>query len=370
MRQSKIFLLKTLAVVSLCTLTYLTMFWISTEGYVKSEWWVKDVYRFKEHVASQIEKPKIIIAGGSNALFGINSAVIEGITGYPVANMAVHAALDIDFLYYKLVDHVKEGDIVVMPLENGTYVRGLDNEWFINNMISWGYDDYLRKMPIIDLLEFVFHTPKIRVYNGVLSRFSEEKMSKRQVALSSTQLEIIKDYNKKLVSPSPIRWRGHDYRSLNRFGDFNVPKGPTSMLLKKYEAGIPYVGTSISEHFFSIFQKIERLIADRKAKLILTWPVSIRNNRYDLSIRKHQNRTESFKKLLSDRSIEIHCNPALFNLDVRFFFSTVYHPNRDGALIRSTTLATCIDSLVKQDGYKERSFEESIGIVKDLEVRY
>ena len=103
MAKSKTYLLYTMSMVLLLVLAYLAVFRFSFGSYTKSEWWIREIYQYKEYVASSIKQPKIIIASGSNALFGINSGVLEKITGYPVANMAVHGALDIDFLYYKLM---------------------------------------------------------------------------------------------------------------------------------------------------------------------------------------------------------------------------------------------------------------------------
>jgi hypothetical protein len=57
----------------------------------------------------------------------------------------------------------------------------------------------------------------------------------------------------------------------------------------------------------------------------------------------------------------------MFNLDIRFFFNTVKHMNKHGALIASQTLGRCVVSLLHDKNYQEESFTESIKIVERLE---
>jgi hypothetical protein len=107
-------------------------------GGVKAEWWLKDVYSYKDHVAARMPSPKIIIISGSNGLFGMDSGIISTRTGYPVVNLAGHAALDLEFFYVKLKEHIGEGDIVVMPLEFAFLQR---NRRFLVVWSGFGYDE-------------------------------------------------------------------------------------------------------------------------------------------------------------------------------------------------------------------------------------
>jgi len=360
-------LLYTFFTVLLLAVAYLLVFRLSIGSYTKSEWWVREIYQYKEYIASNIKQPKIIIASGSNSLFGINSGLLEKVTGYPVANLAVHGALDIDFLYYKLLDHVNEGDIVVMPIEFGMYVRDFDNEWFSNNMISWGYDDFLEKLPVKDKFMFVIQVPKERVVQGIANKYLINGLE-AVPSLSDTQ--VVANLETVLRSGNRGAWMGYNFKSLNKYGDMNINQGPTQAILDRHKKGIYFVNFAVKEHFFSVFQKISKLVEKRNAKLILTWQVSVRNEKFDLSTNKSQDRTNRFKSLLAGRGIDIHCNPALFNLDVRFFFNSINHLNKYGAMIRSRTLGNCINSLLSDENYQEKGFAESVKLVKHLEAKY
>lgn len=56
---------------------YLGMFKYQLGSPVKAEWWIKNTYDIKDYIASSIKGPKIIIASGSNSLFGIDGSIIE-----------------------------------------------------------------------------------------------------------------------------------------------------------------------------------------------------------------------------------------------------------------------------------------------------
>ena len=357
-------------VIVLLVMAYLVAFWLSIGSYAISAWWVPNIYHYKDYIATSIDQPKIIIAAGSSALFGIDGSTIEETTGYRVANLAVHGALDIDFLYYKLVEHLKKGDIIVMPIEFGVYRRGLESEWFTNNMISWGYEDYIKKLPLQDALSFVFYTPKGRVYQGALSSITQNVHNQHKNIPSLSQAEVVSDVEEILNSQEGGSYQGYNYKSLNKYGEFSVDEKPTETLLKKYKNGISYIPRSINSHFIAVFKKINKLAEARKATLILTWPITIRNKKYDLSTEKHQRDAKKFEALLSEQSIDIHCNPAMFSLGIEYFFDTKNHPNKNGALLISKNLSACINSMINNGTYHNLDFEKSVRIVDQLQAGF
>ncbi len=356
------FLFHTATVILLLITIYLIAFKLSISSYTKSEWWIKNVYQYKEYVASNIDKPKIIIAGGSNALFGINGGVIEELTGFPVVNLATHAGLDIDFLYYKISDNLNEGDVVVLPLEFGAYKGTIDKAWFYNNMLSWGYEDYIERLTLSDKLLFIARTPKSRIYRGLSG------IDRQRPLLN--QEKVVDIVTNQLSSSEAGKWNGFSIKSLNKYGDINVDEEPKKILIASHNNGIRYIGFTINEHFITVFRKLERLIDARGGQLILTWPVTIKNKLFDLSTDVSQWRAEHFRKLLRDRSIDIRCNPALFNLDLRFFFNTLYHPNTKGALIRSRNLAFCLNTILNQEDNQEMKYSDATMMVDKLQTEF
>jgi hypothetical protein len=65
----------------------------------------------------QIQSPKIILVGGSNLTFGIDSKRIESEFDLPVVNMSLQAMLGLEFMLNQVEDRVKKGDIVLLSPE-------------------------------------------------------------------------------------------------------------------------------------------------------------------------------------------------------------------------------------------------------------
>lgn len=83
--------------------------------------WISDVYGKKEKSATEIKDRKIVIAAGSNALFGVNSRMLSNAFGLPVINDSVNAGIELPCVLYMAKRVIKRGDIVIMPLEHSMY---------------------------------------------------------------------------------------------------------------------------------------------------------------------------------------------------------------------------------------------------------
>ena len=194
---------------------YLAAFYYQLGAQVKAEWWIKDVLTFKTHRAESVPSPKIIIASGSNSLFGIDSEELQKITAYPVVNLATHASLQVDFWYYRIIDHLGPGDIVVLPLEFSNYARDTYSDWFVNNMLAWGYEDYLARIPLFELIKFMLSVPEARVWRGIWAQTGRNRVLPLQEVLNRVE--------------ESSSWKGYGVVSLNRRGEILVPDPPTSV---------------------------------------------------------------------------------------------------------------------------------------------
>jgi hypothetical protein len=311
-------------------------------------------------VADEIKSPKVIIIAGSNALFGVNSGIIEAAVGYPVVNLSAHAELSIGFLYEKIKAHMGEGDIVVMPLEGNYYIRNKLSASFVNNMLAWGWDDYLSRLNMWDLMKFIVSVPKERIYRGLLKQNGTNPVIPQKKVAASLN---------KLLETKGAKFRGYSFKSLNHYGDLVSGEKPTESLLKLYRKGLYYMHDGkICNRFTSAYGKITRLVREKHGRLILTWPVTVRNRVFDLSRHKYQRKLGKRRRQLAEKSIKIHGNPALFNFDVRFFFDTKSHLNRYGARIRSENLAYCLKRVLRNEAAAEIGYDEAIERVKKQEA--
>lgn len=124
----------------------------------------------KDFIASNIDKmnllkmtqsPKIIIVGGSNVAFSINSQIIKDSTGLNVVNMGLHAGIGLNFLIEEMLPFVKKGDIVLISPEYSQFESkcffggsGLTQLFMINGEL-W---QALKSINWIDDLPITFKT--------------------------------------------------------------------------------------------------------------------------------------------------------------------------------------------------------------------
>lgn len=305
---------------------------------VEAEWWLKDVYSYKDHVAQKTPSPKIIIISGSNGLFGMDSGIISERTGYPVVNLAGHAAMDLEFFYVKLKEHIGEGDIVVMPLEFGFMQSQRYTNWFTNNMLAWGEEDYLSRLDTVSLLKFIVSVPKARVYEGVLKQNGTNPILPEREVVESLESTLQREDR---------GWRGYKYTSLNRYGD--IVSGPemTEEFIKTVEEGYFYYGGwDISDRFLGMFTKIRKLADEHQGRLLLTWSVSMPNKHFDLSRKRDQTIIEKIRANLANESVIMECEPEDFYFSKELFFDTHYHLNLRGTAERSKKMAECINRVI------------------------
>jgi hypothetical protein len=65
----------------------------------------------------KIGGPKVLLVGGSNLAFGVNSELLQRELAVPVVNLGLHAGLGLSFMVNELKSIVQDGDIVFLSTE-------------------------------------------------------------------------------------------------------------------------------------------------------------------------------------------------------------------------------------------------------------
>lgn len=68
-----------------------------------------------------IDKPKLLVVGGSSVIYGIDNKELSNNLGMPVYNMGSSAGLGLDYLLYDAKKEIKKDDIVLLQLEYPLY---------------------------------------------------------------------------------------------------------------------------------------------------------------------------------------------------------------------------------------------------------
>ena len=125
-------LLKVIAMVVISIIIYTVAFGFIfkkplTIGYCK------DAYNKKKDYLLKCNGSKFVIIAGSNGLFSHSAKVIEKEIGINGINYSLDAGLGIDLILEKGKEVLKQGDIVILPLEYGFYNQGENDVTFTAN---------------------------------------------------------------------------------------------------------------------------------------------------------------------------------------------------------------------------------------------
>jgi hypothetical protein len=81
----------------------------------------------KHQLLIEIPSPRIILVGGSNLAFSVDSEEIENRLGMPVINMGLHAGLGLRYMVDEIVPYVRKGDVVIIIPEYAHFIsKSLD----------------------------------------------------------------------------------------------------------------------------------------------------------------------------------------------------------------------------------------------------
>lgn len=95
-------------------------------------WYIPEVNSYarasalKHRRLEQLDSPKIVVVGGSNLAFGLDSAMIEQATGRGVVNMGMDGFLGVRFMLAEVEPFIASGDLVVVAFEHGAYYNDED----------------------------------------------------------------------------------------------------------------------------------------------------------------------------------------------------------------------------------------------------
>lgn len=142
----------------------------------RSSGWSYEINQKKLRRAASIEKPKLLLVGGSATLFGIHAELIEQRLDYPTVNMGTHAGLGIAYMLHLAKQVAKAGDTVLLTFEYNTFSFGevRRDSVFVDYMMA-REAEYFRSLPIGAQFEIAMMTTYSRLRRGLKNRFKPEK---------------------------------------------------------------------------------------------------------------------------------------------------------------------------------------------------
>ena len=125
-------------VVALLGALYTALFSLHVGAPVKAAYWLRELKIVKEHIARNAGGEKIVIMGGSNALFGLESELIEERLGITTVNLSLHAGFPLEYHFDFVRQHLRGGDTLIVSPEFEMLSRNKPyNKWYVTQLLTW-----------------------------------------------------------------------------------------------------------------------------------------------------------------------------------------------------------------------------------------
>lgn len=246
---------------------------------------------------------RLILVGGSNLAFGINSEKLEKELKLPVTNLGLHGGLGLEFMLNEVISEVKTGDVIVLSLEYSLYDPENDFNVELINQTQQLYPNSK------SYYQFTFKDWIFMNYRNFKKSFNNPKTDTTSI------------YNRK---------------SFNAWGDVIAHITKTQPTTITYEGKLhPITSIHCLEQFKALDEKCKLL----GAKLYLAFPNYV-DTEYKLNKNEIENLEQLIKKELS--FIPIINKPETFVYDSSYFYDTCYHLNGKGRERRTDTLISIL----------------------------
>jgi hypothetical protein len=277
-------------------------------------------YQIKFERLMTAPSPKIVITGGSNVAYGVDSARLEKALGnkYNVVNYGCNVSTPATF-YIEVISHFAiEGDILIHAPENSeTYQYGNNT---INTTLWQIFEGAYDAFSLVD----------IRHYANLFSSFA---------SFNSSRLTMKAEDYEKFTS-----------QTVNSYGDYIKLKTGTNYTPSYSQR--EYSTTVIKSGYVPKLNRVLEMCRERGMTLYLSFgAVNIESLREDSRLVSTQEAFETalMKNFVFDAKIS---NAGDYAMESRYFYNSDYHLTTEGSHVRTDRLAEDIlTALAKnQDG--------------------
>jgi hypothetical protein len=266
----------------------------------------------KQKLLTTAPSPKVVLVGGSNLAFGVDSGMIEARIGLPVVNMGLHADIGLAYMLEEVKPYVRSDDtIVVIPEYEQFYgetMYGGRQLW----MVLWAFPEgfnFLKWPSQYLTLATSFHQHMAVRYRLLGLRLSTIMHGWFPGSTTSPRVS---------VGDSDYFRSGFDHR-----GDYIAHLG---LPAKSKLQGPEHITGALNESAFRVLADFGQFVTAKGAKLIVLWP-SLAENHFQARKDKID---AVVKGLGSLGDIDVRGTPAESAMPTTLFFDTMYHLNAQG----------------------------------------
>jgi hypothetical protein len=285
------------------------VFFIQMGRPTTSSQWIHGAYAIKQNAASRPGR-KLLLAGGSNILFGIKAERLEKELGIPTVNFGVHAGLGADYILHQAKKALRAGDSVILALEYHLLLAGqkptstrIDYLLAVDNRYFWS-------LPLEERAFYVFS-------------FKPDQLLKR-AGLSGHE--------------TGQGERGYDLSTINGHGD--ETKHQADAARQKMLGSIKPVDFSpgLDPAILNQVRDFARWCAENNIRLLVTFPSFLHFPDYERGTASIFMTQLSLAYASLPGAIVLG-SPRQFMYPIHMFYDTFYHLNHDAAQERTQVLA-------------------------------
>ncbi|HZI99155.1 MAG TPA: hypothetical protein VFD22_00745 [Gemmatimonadaceae bacterium] len=284
----------------------------------------------KDRLIRNTPSPKIILVGGSNLAFGIDSKAIEDSLGLHVVNMGLYAKLGLKYMLAQVRPYIKPGDVVlVVPEYDQFYGDFANGDNTLNTALLYApadrIPDFIRSYSIID----VVLRPRVENARRSFLRAFAAAVGKEDMLFPQDTNTV---YNRHSFNQYGDAVSHLDKKGLNPDSIFVKPLPP----LKDFNR-------RTLEDLNSIASKAK----EEQAHAYFLFPSYI-DRSYVINVAA----IDSLKrKLAGGMDMPIVGTPKDFVMAGQYFFDTRYHLNREGRDLRTLKMIDVLRAQGRRDGW-------------------
>ena len=289
--------------------------------------WISAAYAQKMSAANAIKSRKILIVGGSSALFGISAAQIEQAINIPTINFGVHALMGLEQNLERAKLVAKPNDIILLALEYVQYKYNHHlNQVEITSILVQDPANF-HNLPIAKKIEIMFSIPLKELLRRIYMRIHPP------VLLLGTRSDLI----------------AYNPESFNKNGDVTLNKKihKTQKQLQARSNPERHKNFDKNATAWGIITDFYNWCKKNKIKIIVTFPSFLYHQAYNSKDEKEF--FDYVLKFYKNLGVDILGTPYDFMYDNQFFYDSNYHLNDVGTRKHTNSIIMLLKELIKKN---------------------
>ncbi len=278
----------------------------------------------KHNRIASLPSPKIVLIGGSNLAYGVDSRILEQETKCPVVNMGMNGHLGVRFMLDEATPYLKKSDIVVISFEYENFFSSVYGHFPDQLMISktnprsWSHLAWWQKLGALAQLPMVAQQKVFRVIRSYVSMNQ--------------------------IPEDELVGRVEQYSGFNEYGDLtsHLDKEWTYPDTDRFDLSSLTMDSNIIPELRSFTERMNRM----GVHTIYSYS-PLKRSFYDI----HKKAIDALhKRLINASPIVVPNPPKTFVFENGFFFDSIYHLNAEGRAPRTKQLGADIRDTVFRGG--------------------